>query len=110
MRWIFILTSLLQLAACTNPPWPRGSMEELYPLSEHRPKLRSVHVSGLDIQLASTTGKGTTPIVFVHGHKAEVLVCECIRTGSSSRAIQSILGQPCLSQFDSPAAPDQHRE
>ncbi len=67
MRWIFILTSLLQLAACTNPPWPRGSMEELYPLSEHRPKLRSVHVSGLDIQVASTTGKGTTPIVFVHG-------------------------------------------
>ena len=67
MRWIFILTSLLQLAACTNPPWPRGSMEELYPLSEHRPKLRSVQVSGLDIQVASTTGKGTTPIVFVHG-------------------------------------------
>jgi len=67
MRWIIILTTLLQLAACTNPPWPRGSMQELYPQPQHRPELRSVRVQGIDVEVASMAGRGTTPIVFVHG-------------------------------------------
>ena len=67
MRWILLLTTLLQLAACTNPPWPRGSMEDLYPQSQHRPELRTVQVQGLDIQVASMSGNGSTPLVFVHG-------------------------------------------
>lgn len=67
MRWILVLTTLLQLAACTNPPWPRGSVEELYPQSQNRPELQSVQTQGLEIRVASMRGNGTTPIIFVHG-------------------------------------------
>ena len=65
--WIIVLTTLLQLAACTKPPWPCGSIEELYPQTQNRPELRTVRAQGLDIQVAQTAGSRTTPIVFVHG-------------------------------------------
>lgn len=67
MRWILVLTTLLQLAACTNPPWPRGTVEELFPEVASRPEMRTVQIHGLDIALARTSGLGTTPILFVHG-------------------------------------------
>ncbi len=67
LRWALLLTSLLQLAACTNPPWPRGSLEQLYPLENSRPVLDTVLIQGLDLGLASMPGDGKTPIIFVHG-------------------------------------------
>ena len=67
MRWILILTTLLQLAACTNPPWPRGTVEELYPQPATRPELVTVRLQGIDLGVARTKGEGSTPILFVHG-------------------------------------------
>lgn len=67
MRWILLLTTLLQLAACTNPPWPRGSLEELYPDAAARPLLRTLELRGRSLFSAQTPGNGITPILFVHG-------------------------------------------
>lgn len=69
LRWILVLTTLLQLAACTRPPWPRGSLEELFPQPGLRPELHSVRVQGIDIGVARMPGgqPGATPLVFVHG-------------------------------------------
>ncbi len=67
MRWILILTTLLQLAACTNPPWPRGTVEELYPQPLARPELATVKLQGIKLNVARTQGEGSTPILFVHG-------------------------------------------
>lgn len=67
MRWILILTTLLQLAACTNPPWPRGTVEELYPQPLARPELATVKLQGINLNVARTQGEGSTPILFVHG-------------------------------------------
>lgn len=67
LRWILILTTLVQLAACTKPPWPRGSVEELFPQSSSRPDMRTVEVQGMEIGVTQMPGSGTTPIVFVHG-------------------------------------------
>ena len=67
MRWILILTTLLQLAACTNPPWPRGTVEELYPQPLARPELATVKLQAINLNVARTQGEGSTPILFVHG-------------------------------------------
>lgn len=67
MRWILILTTLLQLAACTNPPWPRGTVEELYPQPLARPELATVKLQAINLNVARTKGEGSTPILFVHG-------------------------------------------
>jgi pimeloyl-ACP methyl ester carboxylesterase len=69
LRWLLVLTTLLQLAACTKPPWPRGSVEELFPQPDTRPHMRTVRVQGLDIGVAQTPGgrSDAAPIVFVHG-------------------------------------------
>jgi len=67
MRWILILTTLLQLAACTNPPWPRGTVEELFPPPAVRPELVTVQLGGMDLAVVRSAGAGATPILFVHG-------------------------------------------
>lgn len=67
MRWILIVTTLLQLAACTQPPWPRGTVEELFPQAAVRPELLTERRGVMDLQVARTTGQGDTPILFVHG-------------------------------------------
>ena len=69
LRWILLLTTLLQLAACTKPPWPRGSVEELFPRSDSRPQLQTVRVQGMDIGVARMPAErpDAPPIVFVHG-------------------------------------------
>lgn len=69
LRWILVLTTLLQLAACTKPPWPRGTIEELFPQAGSRPQLDTVRVQGIDIGVARIPGEqpDATPIVFVHG-------------------------------------------
>ncbi len=69
LRWILVLTTLLQLAACTKPPWPRGTVEELFPQAGSRPQLDTVQVQGIDIGVARMPGERPdgTPIVFVHG-------------------------------------------
>lgn len=69
LRWILVLTTLLQLAACTKPPWPRGTVEELFPQAGSRPQLDTVRVQGIDIGMARMPGERPdgTPIVFVHG-------------------------------------------
>ena len=66
MRNLPILVATFLLAACSNPPFPRGSLEELYP-DGPRPVLRSVPVLGRTIQIAEMPGPGARPIVFVHG-------------------------------------------
>lgn len=68
-RWILVLTTLLQLAACTKPPWPRGSVEELFPDAGSRPRLQTVRVQGVDIGVVRMPARrpDATPIVFIHG-------------------------------------------
>jgi pimeloyl-ACP methyl ester carboxylesterase len=63
---MFFLTALLQLAACTNPPIPRGSIEELFP-GPDRPQVSSVAALGRSVQLVQMQGAGKTPIIFIHG-------------------------------------------
>ncbi len=58
--------ALLQLAACTNPPIPRGSMEELFP-GPDRPRISTVQALGRSVQLVQMPGAGKTPIIFIHG-------------------------------------------
>lgn len=56
-------------ASCShqsNPPYPRGSIETLYP-TEPRPVLRQVSVQGRTLQLAEMKGSGHTPLLFLHG-------------------------------------------
>ena len=69
LRWILVLTTLLQLAACTHPPWPRGSVDELFPQTGRRPQLSTVRVQDMDIGVVQlpSAHPHATPIVFVHG-------------------------------------------
>lgn len=60
------LLSFALLAACSNPPYPRGDIEALYP-QPPRPVLREVSVQGRTLQLAQMAGSGNTPLLFVHG-------------------------------------------
>lgn len=62
-----LLTLLgLALTACSNPPYPRGDLEKLYP-QPPRPVLRSLSVGGRTLQVAEMRGQGQHPIVFIHG-------------------------------------------
>ena len=63
---VLLVTSLLQLAACADPPIPRGSIEALFP-GPVRPQVSSVRVLGRTVQLVQMPGPGQTPIVFIHG-------------------------------------------
>lgn len=63
---MLFLTALLELAACTNPPIPRGSMEELFP-GPDRPQVSRIQALGRSLQLVQMPGPGHTPIVFIHG-------------------------------------------
>lgn len=63
---MFMLTTLLQLAACADPPVPRGSIEELFP-GPLRPQASTLQVLGRPVHRVQITGPGRTPIVFVHG-------------------------------------------
>ena len=66
MRKILLLASALLLAGCSAPPYPRGSLEQLYPVGP-RPVLRTVAALGHQLQLAEMPGNGSRPVVFVHG-------------------------------------------
>lgn len=63
---MFFLTALLQLAACTNPPFPRGSLDELFP-GAIKPQVGTVQAMGRSLQVVQMPGPGRTPLVFVHG-------------------------------------------
>lgn len=54
------------LAGCGNPPYPRGSLEQLYPLSP-RPQLHQREIGGHARQWAEHDGADGTPIFFIHG-------------------------------------------
>lgn len=56
----------LALAACSNPPYPRGDVPALFP-QPPRPTLQSVSVGGRTVQVATMTGSGSTPLLFIHG-------------------------------------------
>lgn len=58
----------LLFAACShsNPPYPRGSLENLYPQAP-RPVLTEVSVAGRTLHIAQMTGTGHTPLMFIHG-------------------------------------------
>lgn len=60
-----VLLALL-LAACSGPPYPHGSLMDLYPRPP-RPQLLTVTVQGHTLQYALMPGAGGTPILFVHG-------------------------------------------
>ena len=66
IRMLLVTTSLLQLAACADPPIPRGSMEALFP-GPVRPQVSQVQALGRSVQLVQMPGPGRTPIFFVHG-------------------------------------------
>lgn len=59
------LLSLL-LSACSNPPYPRGGIEKLYP-QPPQPELIDVPVSGRSLRIARMSGSGQTPLLFIHG-------------------------------------------
>lgn len=66
------LTSLLAgvlLAGCGNPPYPRGSLTELYPLPP-RPQLLQQSVDDGALHWAQL-GRGERPLVFIHGSPGE---------------------------------------
>lgn len=63
---VLLVTSLLQLAACVDPPIPRGSIEALFP-GPVRPQVSNVRALGRTVQRVQMPGPGHTPIVFVHG-------------------------------------------
>lgn len=55
------------LAACSNPPYPRGSLESLFP-QPPRPQLVTVEAGGRRLQVAVAPGHANgTPLIFVHG-------------------------------------------
>ncbi len=83
---MFFFTTLLQLAACTAPPIPKGSIEELFP-GPVRPEIRTVQALGRSVQLVQMPGPGKTPIVFIHG------------SPGSWRAWARFLDAPQLSAF-----------
>lgn len=56
----------LGLLACSNPPYPRGGVQALYP-QPPRPVLQQVSVEGRSVQLARIAGSGDTPLLFIHG-------------------------------------------
>ncbi|MES2883233.1 MAG: alpha/beta hydrolase [Pseudomonadota bacterium] len=62
------LAVLVALSACSNsnPPYPRGSLDKLYP-QPPRPELLTVTVEGRSLQTARMSGSGSTPLLFVHG-------------------------------------------
>jgi len=63
------LLAFVALSGCShqsNPPYPRGSIEALYP-DPPRPAIREVRVAGRALRLASMQGTGTTPLLFIHG-------------------------------------------
>ena len=59
--------ALLALGGCTKPPYPRGTVETLYP-APPRPDVRQHPVAGRSLQVVEMPGiEGGTPILFVHG-------------------------------------------
>lgn len=54
------------LGACSNPPYPRGSVESLFPTGP-KPELKTSTVDGQALHRAEMPGPGRTPILFVHG-------------------------------------------
>lgn len=54
------------LAACSTPPYPRGSLEALYP-QPPRPVLRDIDGPERRLRIAEMPGPGATPLLFVHG-------------------------------------------
>lgn len=56
----------LALAACQNPPYPRGGVQALFP-EPPRPELQQRRVEGRTVQLATMAGRGRTPLLFIHG-------------------------------------------
>ncbi|MGQ0528920.1 MAG: alpha/beta fold hydrolase [Panacagrimonas sp.] len=60
------LLAVLLSAACSNPPYPRDSVETLY-ASAPQPTLRAREIGGRRLHYAQLDGPGTRPILFVHG-------------------------------------------
>lgn len=54
------------LCSCSNPPYPRGALETLFP-TPPRPALQQLSVEGQRVQLVSMAGSGRTPLLFIHG-------------------------------------------
>jgi len=66
MRYIWMIALLGLCAGCSKPPYPRGSLDELYSAGE-RPQLRRVQALGRTVQLAEMPTRGSRPLVFIHG-------------------------------------------
>lgn len=74
MKWLFLISAALigaallpiSTAPAANPPYPRGSLEALYP-QPPRPLLRDVTLQGRSLRVAQMTGTGSTPLLLVHG-------------------------------------------
>ncbi len=63
---VLFVPALLLLAACSNPPYPRGDVEALYP-APPRPAIQTVVVGGRSLQFAEMPAGAGTPMLFVHG-------------------------------------------
>ena len=54
------------MGACSNPPYPRGSIDTLFP-NGPKPALKHRSVDARELHWAEMAGPGATPILFVHG-------------------------------------------
>jgi pimeloyl-ACP methyl ester carboxylesterase len=59
------LALVVMLAGCGHPPYPRGSLDQLYP-QPPRPTLRQATFDGIALHWAEI-GEGTRPLLFIHG-------------------------------------------
>lgn len=58
--------ALLCAAGCMAPPYPHGSVDELFPQGP-RPQFGHYAIAGQTIRYVEVAGTGAQPIVFIHG-------------------------------------------
>lgn len=64
--WALWAALLPAIAGAANPPYPRGSVESLYP-QPPRPELKQLNLPGRSLRIAEMQGTGQRPLLFVHG-------------------------------------------
>lgn len=69
-RWSVLILLAGLLAGCGHPPYPRGSVDELFPTGQ-RPRFNSVRLEGRSLTVAAMAPTSTAPqapvLLFLHG-------------------------------------------
>lgn len=70
-RRLLVMAIVCSLGACMGAPYPRGSLEQLYP-HPPRPILKTVSIDAQALHYAEMPGAASrTPLLFVHGSPGE---------------------------------------